>query len=266
MRVLVTNDDGIEAEGLVRLALVVLEAGHDLVVAAPSSDVSGASCSLTSVHTDGRLPIGPRRLPELGDTPVYALPAAPALITVIGLRGGFGPPPTLVASGMNRGPNTGRAILHSGTVGAALTAGTYGAVGLAVSLAVEPAPVWSTAEEVTRDALAWAAGQPPGTVLNVNVPAVPPAELRGVRAAGLAPFGTVQTMVEEQGEGYLALSYADPDEEPPPDSDHALLARGFATRTLLRPLAERAAWPRERPYPAPHRRVRGRGVGGPSNG
>jgi 5'-nucleotidase len=249
VRVLVTNDDGIEADGLLCLAEVVLAAGHDLVVAAPSSDVSGASCSLTSVHTDGRMPVASRRIDSLGDAPVWSLPAAPALITVIALRGGFGPPPDLVASGMNRGPNTGRAVMHSGTVGAALTAGTYGASALAVSVATEPAVQWATAAAVARQALDWLAAQEPGTVLNVNVPAVPLDALRGVRSAELAPFGTVRTMVEEQGEGYLSLTYADPDEDPPPDSDHALLSRGFATRTLLRPLAERAAWPRGRPYP-----------------
>jgi 5'/3'-nucleotidase SurE len=93
-----------------------------------------------------------RSYASLPGVPVYAVEAAPAYIVRAAAAGGFGPPPDVVISGINNGVNTGHAILHSGTVGAALTAATYGQRRLAVSIGAAPEPHWATAAAYARRA------------------------------------------------------------------------------------------------------------------
>jgi 5'-nucleotidase len=130
---LVTNDDGIASPGLHVLAAAIAEAGHDVVVVAPSSDRSGVGAALGLVHADQHLDIERVELPGYAHLDAYSLDGPPGMCAVAGRLGAFGEPPELVASGINAGLNTGRAILHSGTVGAALTAQNFGCSGLAVS-------------------------------------------------------------------------------------------------------------------------------------
>lgn len=176
-----------------------------------------------------------RRLDGLDDGVAFAVEASPAFITFSAMSGAFGPAPDLVLSGVNHGPNTGHAILHSGTVGAALTAGTHGRPALALSLASGRPSHWETASAVAREALRWfldhATRDP--LVLNVNVPDVPPAALRGLRPAGLAAFGAVQAGVAEVGEGFVQLTISEVDAVPEPGTDVALLSEGWATATAL---------------------------------
>ncbi|HWC11040.1 MAG TPA: 5'/3'-nucleotidase SurE, partial [Acidimicrobiales bacterium] len=134
---------------------------------------------------------------------------------------------------VNNGPNTGFAVLHSGTVGAALTAANFGVRGLAVSIDAAVPRHLETAELVARAALRWLAGAPPRTVLNVNVPDLAVVDLAGVRVAGLASYGQVQATVNEVGEGRLAISMSPNGAPPEPGTDTALLAAGFVTVTSL---------------------------------
>ncbi|HZQ79006.1 MAG TPA: 5'/3'-nucleotidase SurE [Acidimicrobiia bacterium] len=256
MRCLVTNDDGIGSEGLRALAEVALEAGLDVVVAAPMREASGASASITAVEEDGRFVVETRTLPGLdGACSVLAVGGLPAFIALTGMRGAFGPPPDVVLSGINNGPNTGYAVLHSGTVGAALTASTFGARALAVSLNVRmrtvsgagippsarSAPHWATAAELARRTLPVLLGSEPGTVLNVNAPNLPLDEVRGFERARLARFGAVQTNVAERGEGYVKVALAEIDAEYEPGTDAALIAAGYATLTPLSAVCEAGA-------------------------
>ena len=241
MRVLITNDDGIDSQGLHTLAAVAVEQGHDVVVAAPSWDSSGASASLTAVEHEGRLVVEPRPLERLPSAESYAVEAAPAFIVRAATTGAFGPPPELVLSGVNQGPNTGHAVLHSGTVGAAFTAATFGLPAMAVSLTVLDAPLWQTAAAIVRVVLPWATALEPPSVLNVNVPAVDVAELRPLQVATLAPFGAVQTTITERGEGYVKLGYTEISAEADAGTDAGLLARGVPCYTILRAVCEVSA-------------------------
>ncbi len=237
---LVTNDDGIDSPGLHALARATLEAlGGDVkvIVAAPSWDSSGASASLTGVRHDGRILVEPKELPDL-DAEAFAVDAAPAMIAVTALRGGFGPVPDLVLSGANRGRNTGHAVLHSGTVGAALTAVQLGASGLAVSVdAAEPVS-WSTACSVAVPVIRWLAATRPQVTINLNVPDVAPEAVAGLRHAPLAAVGAVQTNVTETGKGYVQLTFDELDTEPAPDSDAHLLREGWAVLTAIDAITE----------------------------
>src|SRR5262245_14945755 len=163
--------------------MAACEAGFDVLVAAPREESSGSSCALTAVQEGGRTLFDRRRLPQLGDdVPVFAVAAAPAMISLLALRGAFGDRPDLVASGVNDAPNTGRAVIHSGTVGAALTAATYGARGLAVSIELGEPKCWDSARAMAGRCLRWLAGSPTATMLNLNVPNTGLRELAGLRA------------------------------------------------------------------------------------
>lgn len=136
MKVLVTNDDGVEGVGLHALTRALVDAGLDVVVAAPNCDMSGSGAAIGRIHVDERIDAKPVELPGLAGVPAYAVDGPPGLCVLAARLGGFGPPPDLVVSGVNPGCNTGRAVLHSGTVGAALTAANFGLRGLAVSIDV----------------------------------------------------------------------------------------------------------------------------------
>jgi 5'-nucleotidase len=237
-RALVVNDDGVAAPGIRHLAEVACEAGLDVVVAAPLRESSGSSAALTASQVDGRIVVERRGLDGLDGVPVYGVDAAPGFIALIASRGAFGPPPALVLSGINRGLNTGHAVLHSGTVGAAMTGRVNDCRALAVSLDVGDEMHWDTARVVARDAIGWLLAIGAAHVLNVNVPNVPAADLRGVRQGELARFGAVQTTIAEIGEGFVRLGIADEHADAEPGSDAAIVAAGYASVTALRPLCD----------------------------
>ncbi|WP_243229694.1 5'/3'-nucleotidase SurE [Microbacterium sp. CIAB417] len=237
-RVLVTNDDGIDAPGLHALAAAAVDAGFDVVVAAPATQSSGSSASILAEEADGRIRIERRELDGLEDVPAHAVRGGPGLIALIAARGAFGVPADLVLSGVNHGANVGRAILHSGTVGAALTGGIGGTWGLAVSLdvGIEPAAChWRTGADAALRVVPALLQRPRGAVVNVNVPNAP--EIRGFVEAPLAPFGIVQTTLTEADEHYVRLAVEDLPLTPTEDSDAALLADGWVTVTGIDPVS-----------------------------
>ena len=136
MKVLVTNDDGVDSPGIHALARALVAAGHDVVVVAPDRDFSGSGAAIGKVHLDESIDAAKVELPDLPGIPAYAVDGPPGLCVLAARLGGFGDPPDIVVSGINPGCNTGRAVLHSGTVGAALTAANFGGRGLAVSIDV----------------------------------------------------------------------------------------------------------------------------------
>lgn len=240
MRVLITNDDGIESPGLHALALAASAEDLDVVVAAPASESSGSSASIIGAERDGRIHMDRRTIDGL-EMPCYAVHAAPALIALIAAHGAFGPAPDAVLSGVNRGANVGHAILHSGTVGAALTGGSNGARGLAVSLDVGLHPQaheWDAAARLSRRIFRMLLECAPGTVLNLNVPNHAGAGDLMPRAATLAPFGIVQATATEHGEGHVRLTVADLEGELDPRSDAAILATGHPTLTSITAVGE----------------------------
>jgi 5'-nucleotidase len=254
--VLVTNDDGIGAPGLRRLAVVAAEQGLDVVVAAPLDESSGISAAMTAVVQDGRVVVDRRGVATLDGVPAFGVGASPGYIVILATLGAFGPPPDTVLSGINRGANAGNAVLHSGTVGAALTAASAGLRAMAVSLDVltptagtaasggaaiaaldeadDEARHWDTASHLARDLFPAMAGAPAGTVINLNVPDRPPDRVRGLRRADLARFGQVSMTIAEAGEGYVRTSVQESETRPDPGTDLSLLAEGWATVTAIR--------------------------------
>ena len=239
-RVVVTNDDGIDSPGLHALARCAQEAGWATTIVAPANESSGTSAGLTAASEDRQVVVEERALADVPGVPAFAVAAHPGLIALIACSGGFGERPDLVLSGVNRGGNIGRAILHSGTVGAALTAAVNGVRAMAVSLDIEydatTDPHWETAIAVVRDLLGLIGRTPPETVLNVNVPDLPADQVRPLRWVRLATFGRVQSKVTVVEEGLIEVGGVVVEGDLEPDTDAALLADRHATCTPLSPV------------------------------
>ncbi|HZR14293.1 MAG TPA: 5'/3'-nucleotidase SurE [Acidimicrobiia bacterium] len=233
-----TNDDGVESPGLLALTVALVRAGHDCTVVAPTSDRSGASAAIGPLHRLGPIPLVEHHWPEVPSVRVVAIDQPPAAAVYAACLGGFGDPPELVASGVNPGPNTGHLVLHSGTVGAALTAAGLGVPGVAVSIAMGETFAWETASTIAAACVDWAA-QPHGgpRVLNVNVPNCVLHEVKGVREAHLAPYGTVWAGSADTADGHVQLEFTGNDVEGDPDTDLALVRAGFAAVTPLHGIA-----------------------------
>ncbi len=257
MRILITNDDGVFAPGIGALARGLVSACGDdeLVVVAPLTDHSGTGAAVGPVYERESIPYEAVDIPGLADIPVYGIEGPPALAVILACIDGFGPRPDLVVSGINHGINAGRSALHSGTIGATLTAAQFGISGLAVSIAWGPEPIpWETPVRLATAVLPALAAQPPATVLNLNVPAVTPDALRGLHHGRLGSVGLIRSVRPEstpdpvpgtpidvttgavkltlRGAGTPADRAAEL-AELDPESDAALIAGGWATVTPL---------------------------------
>jgi 5'-nucleotidase len=246
LRALITNDDGIDSPGLWALAAGAHDAGFDVVVAAPHVDASGVGGSVWAVRDNGGVRLQEREIAALPGIPAYAVEGHPAFIVHSAGRGWLDPAPDVVLSGINFGANVGHSVLHSGTIGAALAASLHGWRGLAVSLdsgAVPPPhPHWETVLHVLPDVLDVLLAGSDGTVLSLNVPDRPVAEIGELREARLARFGAVQITVDQRSEAggeALHATFAGLPEPPEPGTDLALLAAGHPTLTELRSISER---------------------------
>ncbi len=184
MRILICNDDGIEAPGLNVLEEITRSLSDDVWIVAPETDSSGASHSLTLAE-----PLRMRKLDERR----YAVKGTPTDCVIMGVRFLLrDAPPDLVISGVNRGQNLADDVTYSGTVAGAIQGALLGIPSIAMSMvcgsiedekAPQP-PRWETAmthgANVVRKLLA--AGWPEGVVINVNYPNCEPDAVSGIAA------------------------------------------------------------------------------------
>jgi 5'-nucleotidase len=182
------------------------------------------------MHPDAHIEVAPADLGSDG-VEAWCVDATPALAVLAGTLGAFGDPPDVVVSGINAGLNTGLSVLHSGTVGAALTAQRLGFSAMAVSLEPGDPWRWRTAAEVAIHQLDWLSAAPRGTMLNMNVPDRPRA--LEVRWAPLDPCGTVRVSLADDENGRRQLEMRATAEEPSPGGDAALVAAGNVTITAI---------------------------------
>lgn len=194
-RILLTNDDGISSTGLHVLARTMRRHG-DVVIVAPDSEYSGAGAALGALHLIQ--PVAKKTTVD-GIDESWTINGPPALCTMFARFGLFGPI-DLVVSGINPGANVGRAVYHSGTVGAALTARNGGISGVAVSQAVSGMGVegqawddmildqeWQTAADVASAVVGRLVTDLPENpvVVNINVPNLPLEKISGWRHASI---------------------------------------------------------------------------------
>lgn len=201
MRILVTNDDGIDAPGLLAVAAALHEAGHDVVIGAPMVESSGSGTSLGTLEHGAVVAVESRRLTGLPSVEAFAFDCPPAFTVLAFCAGQFGPPPDFVVSGINPGHNTGRSVLFSSTVGAVLTAQIAGVGGVAVSCGFAPSHRFDTAAEVAVRVVQWTEDNDARSLtLNVNVPDLDFDQLDGVRVATLGArslLGLKMTRVDD---------------------------------------------------------------------
>ena len=198
-----TNDDGVTAPGLAALTRALVKWAdasaasggprHEIVVVAPSSNFSGAGAAVGSVSDGAKILYTRARVSGAEGVDAFGLDASPALSVIAGALGAVGPKPDLVLSGINHGVNVGRSILHSGTVGAALTASQLGISALAVSLRTgSDSEPWESAAELAVALIPLLSRAPARTVLNLNVPALPLHQIRGLRWARVSGAGLIK--------------------------------------------------------------------------
>jgi 5'-nucleotidase len=178
MRILCTNDDGIAAEGLAHLVDVCARIG-EVTCVAPDREQSATSHSLTLAR-----PLRPiRRGPNS-----YEVDGTPTDSVMLGLGALVGERPDFVVSGINHGPNMGEDVLYSGTVAAAMEGLAFGIPGVAVSLATRDVSLIKAYRDVLERLLRQLLDVerfPEDTLLNVNLPPIPAADVRGVRVTTL---------------------------------------------------------------------------------
>ena len=231
-RILVSNDDGVHAEGLAHLADVARELGGDVWVVAPERDHSGAGHSLTIAD-----PVRLRRLDER----VYAVSGTPTdcvLVAVLELLRDR--KPDLVLSGINRGGNLGEDVTYSGTVAAAMEGALLGIPSVALSQEADRLrrTPWATARRHAPGVLRTLAGAgwPPNVFLNVNFPDADADKVKGLmvtRQGRRKPGSHLDRREDPRGRPYYWIDSARSEPAPAPGTDIAAVAQGFVSATPL---------------------------------
>src|SRR5215212_4081074 len=203
MRILLTNDDGVNAAGLKLLEAIARNFSDDIWIVAPTEEQSGAGHSLTLSFPVRLRKLGERRFCVTG-TPTDAVMMAIAWIMKDS-------PPDLILSGINRGANLGEDVTYSGTVSAAMEGALAGVRSVALSQAYSREGMGDTvpfaaaegwAERVLAPLLTFDAA--PGSLINVNFPAVPADEVKGIRVCrqGIRDYGRLRIVQRTDPRGY----------------------------------------------------------------
>lgn len=236
-RVLLTNDDGIDAPGMAVLEEIAAEIAGEVWVVAPARDQSGTGACVT-LHDPRRLESrGPRR---------FAVGGTPADCVALGLRHVMAAaPPDLLLSGVNRGSNVGADTIFSGTAGAALAAMTFGLPAIALSQAfTDGRPVsWGTVRALAPAAIARVVEFDPELdwadrcCLSLNFPDCPPGEALPMVATfqGRGSLGDIEVVsrVDTREQPYHWLRFRDARTGDRAGTETAELAAGHVTLTPL---------------------------------
>lgn len=220
MNILVSNDDGVQSEGLHALVDELKTLAHVTVVA-PDRERSAVGHSLTFFS-----PLRVRKISEDAHSVVYASDGTPSDCVLLGIYDLMENRPDLVISGINRGANLGDDITYSGTVSAAMEGLIHGVPGFAISQTAYETMHWKTAAIIARR-LAVALqthALPPKTFLNVNVPNVPLGDLAGIEATTQGESIYEQRLIKRadpRGSEYYWITGAIPRGERVPGTDFA---------------------------------------------
>ena len=178
LKILVSNDDGIDAPGIEALAREMMKLG-DVTVVAPDKQRSAVGHAITMNY-----PLRASKFYKNGDLFGYAVEGTPADCVKLAIRSLLKERPDILVSGVNHGSNTAISIIYSGTVSAATEGTILGIPSIAFSLTTfAPNPDFRYAASFARKLTALVAqkGLPDATLLNVNIPAVKKKDVKGVR-------------------------------------------------------------------------------------
>ncbi|MCG5500310.1 5'/3'-nucleotidase SurE [Ectothiorhodospira lacustris] len=228
MRILLSNDDGVHAQGLQTLAKALRTCAQVHVVA-PDRDRSGASNSLTLSR-----PLRPETL-DSGDVRVDGTPTDCVHLAITGL---LEEEPDMVISGINSGANLGDDVLYSGTVAAAMEGRFLGLPAIAVSLAGYPCQHFDSAARAVMQLLERLRNMPlpSDTILNVNVPNLPWGEIRGFQTTRLGhrhKAEPVTRATDPRGRPIYWVGPAGPEQDAGPGTDFHAIRSGYVSVTPI---------------------------------
>jgi 5'-nucleotidase len=240
MRILITNDDGMNAPGLVALESAAERLGADVYVVAPEREQSAQSHAITIRH-----PVFAYRLPLThGETLRVAVSGTPCDCVRLAMIKLLKQKPDLVLSGINHGGNLGWNVFHSGTVSAAAEAHAFGVPAIAFSLANWNAEVeWGGLDQLAErmiEQLLKAKHSRPDWLYNVNFPPTPPEQIKGVRLTRQNPMVKGDNFIEREapdGRSYYWPVWdevkAQREYQTDPEIDTVALREGFISVTPM---------------------------------
>ena len=233
MHILVTNDDGVTAPGLLALAQAVRDFGQ-VTVLAPDRNWSASGHVKTL-----RRPLRVHKTTLLDGTPALASDGAPSDCVALGMLGVADAPVDLVVSGINPLSNLGHDVTYSGTVTAAMEAVIGGVPGVAFSLDSRlEAVTFAAATEIARQVVATVLehGLPSGLLLNVNIPDRPVAEIKGTRITRQGQRVYRDQLLKRddpRGDPYYWIGGEEPTGVVEDGTDFGALADGYVSITPL---------------------------------
>lgn len=228
MHILLSNDDGYTAEGLVRLAEALSHKARVTVVA-PDRDRSGASNSLTLDR--------PLRISR-AENGFYRVDGTPTDCVHLAITGLLEEEPDMVLAGINHGANLGDDVLYSGTVAAATEGRFLGFPAVALSLAGEDPRHFDTALAVALCLLEQMKKQPlpADTILNVNIPNLPLSGIRGFQSTRLGQRHKAEPVIkatDPRGRPIYWIGPAGPEQDAGPGTDFYAVRSGYVSVTPL---------------------------------
>jgi 5'-nucleotidase len=232
LRILLTNDDGIHAPGLLALYRELVDE-FDVSVVAPESEMSAVGHAITL-----RSPLRIQEISKDGAFFGYAVSGTPADCIKIAVQELLNAPPDMILSGINLGANVGVNVLYSGTVSAATEGAFLGVRSAAISLDTRKDPDFSYAAYFSRKVIKFVMDGhlSNGTALNVNVPAIPAERIKGVviTRQGVGRFRErYERRIDPRGNVYYWLTGETRVEEEREDSDARALAEGMIAITPI---------------------------------
>ena len=227
--ILITNDDGIAAEGLGALVRALEGIGR-LIIVAPEQEQSASSHAITLDK--------PLRIKE--HFPLkFSVSGTPTDCVILAVHGILTQKPDLVVSGINHGPNMGEDVTYSGTVAAAIEGCILGINSMAVSVATWETASFdgaaSAARQLARALVAMKGGK--ARLWNVNVPAIPASAIKGIKVTKLGSRIYNDIIIRKKdprGKDYFWIGGAEPGWNTGENTDFAAVSAGYVSITPLR--------------------------------
>lgn len=228
MKILISNDDGVFAPGIVALSQA-MESIADISVIAPDRNRSGASNSLTLLQ--------PLRVKQL-DNGYYSVDGTPTDCVHLALTGYFDFPFDIVVSGINDGANLGDDVLYSGTVAAAMEGCNLGLTSIAFSMVGTEIKHYDTAAAIAQQLVLQLQANrlPSKTILNVNVPDLPRDQIKGIEVTRLGTRHNAEPthqMRDPRDRPIYWIGQPGEQEDAGPGTDFFAVNRGFVSITPL---------------------------------
>lgn len=232
MKILLTNDDGILAEGLIAL-YEELNGDFEVSIVAPETEMSAVGHAITLSN-----PLRVRKFKRNGAFFGYGVSGTPADCVKIAVQEILERRPEIILSGINLGSNVGINILYSGTASAATEGAFLGIPSIAISLNTKINPDFSFAARFSRRIITFILenGLKEGTALNINIPALPENQIKGISFAAqdlVRHRDSYEKRSDPRGASYYWLASEIPLEESMPHTDLKSLASNRITITPI---------------------------------